>query len=45
MTRRQYVIGIVALVFTAVFFILPFVFIMLMAVKTKAEASDRKSVV
>ena len=39
MTRRQYAIGIISLIVTTIFFIVPFIFIMLMSVKTKSEAS------
>ena len=39
MTRRQYVIGLVALAVTFVIFVVPFIFVFLTAVKSKAEAA------
>ncbi len=39
MTRRQYVTGIVAMAFALLIFVLPFVFIFLMAAMTKQQAS------
>ena len=39
MTRRQYAIGLVALAVTFVIFVVPFIFVFLTAVKSKAEAA------